>query len=414
MLPARWNPNAAQAQWIITDYDRLQIDDEAEGRVFDPDATTKNSLSEGFRAFVRETEQEDPPDPMPSRNRIDEDDDELRVFTDGSCIHNGTTIARVGAGIWYGADDPRNKALRLPMDMENSNNTAEAIAILEAVHDADPGITLKILTDSQLVMRELTTLLAKHEDEGWLKTENRDVIKTTVEALRRRSGLTILQKVKGHAGVEGNKGADALANEGARKEDPDENHICSRWQLTHSGLKLSKATQKLIYHAIMETKTPPKRRTADTNIEAIREAIHERNETESPTDKRIWTSLKDPAMTKETRSFFWRAIQGTYKIGNYWERIPAYERRGVCPTCGDTETMHHILTDCSASGQDVIWEKVGRLYRVRGLKWRKPSLGEILGCPLLTPEFESGPMTKEGRRMNTIIVTESARVIWKI
>lgn len=43
-----------------------------------------------------------------------------------------------------------------------------------------------------------------------------------VVVLRDRKGLTILEKVKGHSEVEGNKEADCLANEEAIKNTQDE------------------------------------------------------------------------------------------------------------------------------------------------------------------------------------------------
>ena len=38
-------------------------------------------------------------------------DVELIVYTDGSCVGNGTDDARAGSGIWYGSNDPRNVAM---------------------------------------------------------------------------------------------------------------------------------------------------------------------------------------------------------------------------------------------------------------------------------------------------------------
>ncbi|KAG6808204.1 hypothetical protein H0H92_005054, partial [Tricholoma furcatifolium] len=198
------------------DDDIMRIDEGAEGYVFDPDVTTKRSLSEGFRAFIQKEEIEEPPHPLPHRSQLDKNEQEIRVYTDGSCLNNGSTVARAGAGVWFGQDDKQNRAIRLPTHMENSNNSAEAIAIFEAVINTDPDLPLKILTDSKLTLKELTKLLSKHEDEGWTTTANKSIIKTTVEALRKRGGPTILQKVKGHAGIEGNEGADSLADDGAK------------------------------------------------------------------------------------------------------------------------------------------------------------------------------------------------------
>ncbi|KAF6759304.1 hypothetical protein DFP72DRAFT_784768, partial [Ephemerocybe angulata] len=55
------------------------------------------------------------------------DTNEVTVYTDGSCTLNGTASARAGSGIWYGQDDARNTALRIPGDMA-SNNVGELVA----------------------------------------------------------------------------------------------------------------------------------------------------------------------------------------------------------------------------------------------------------------------------------------------
>ena len=36
---------------------------------------------------------------------------ELMVYTDGSCVNNGTEEARAGSGIWYGNNNPRNTTI---------------------------------------------------------------------------------------------------------------------------------------------------------------------------------------------------------------------------------------------------------------------------------------------------------------
>lgn len=40
----------------------------------------------------------------------------------------------------------------------------------------------------------------------------------------------------------------------------------------------------------------------------------------------------------------------------YWDNIQGYEPRGVCAHCGTTESMGHILLECSCPGQVKIWE----------------------------------------------------------
>ncbi|KAF9783300.1 hypothetical protein BJ322DRAFT_1069957 [Thelephora terrestris] len=53
---------------------------------------------------------------------------ELVVYTDGSCINNGTDDAIAGSGVWYGPQDTRNLAIRVP-GKKQSNQVGELLAI---------------------------------------------------------------------------------------------------------------------------------------------------------------------------------------------------------------------------------------------------------------------------------------------
>ncbi|KAG6825175.1 hypothetical protein H0H92_004465 [Tricholoma furcatifolium] len=304
---------------------------------------------------------------------------ETLAYTDGSCIRNGSMDAIAGAGVWFGEDDEQNIAARLPMTLENSNNAGEAVAVLLAIRKARPEVTLRILTDSKITMDELTILLRKHEDRGWLDIANKNIVKTIVDCLRQRSGPAVFRKVKGHSNLEGNEGADRLAKEGAEKPAPDEMEIPNKWKLVHSGAKLNKATQKLLYATIISKAEAPRRLSTLRNLEAVREAVADNTGDDTPSDKRIWSSLKTPTITKETRAFLWKTLQGAYKLGTFWERIPDYEHRANCPSCGSTETMYHILLECEASGQEYVWRRVASLLNVRGIKWTPPHTGQHSG-----------------------------------
>ncbi|KAM6499940.1 hypothetical protein JOM56_005448, partial [Amanita muscaria] len=97
---------------------------------FNPDITTR-TLNEAFRVFV-------PTDPVLPIQQFrlpapPYPPGYTRVFTDGSYSFNSDGNATAGSGIWYGANDPRNAAIKVPTDLLPSNNVAELVAILAAV-----------------------------------------------------------------------------------------------------------------------------------------------------------------------------------------------------------------------------------------------------------------------------------------
>ncbi|KAN0104009.1 hypothetical protein V8E52_011410, partial [Russula decolorans] len=81
---------------------------------FDPSITTKNDLTECFRIFTNPNV----PSKQPAKRRIDPGANlrhqTVSVFTDGACLNNGKSNARSGSGIWFGPNDQRNKAIKIP------------------------------------------------------------------------------------------------------------------------------------------------------------------------------------------------------------------------------------------------------------------------------------------------------------
>ncbi|KIJ33602.1 hypothetical protein M422DRAFT_183027 [Sphaerobolus stellatus SS14] len=75
--------------------------------------------------------------------------------------------------------------------------------------------------------------------------------------------------------------------------------------------------------------------------------------------------------------------------------------------------MDHILTECDVSGQNIIWKMAENLWSHTGKPWTKPSLGLIVGCGLHMYTKENGRVDNGLSRLYTIIMSESAHLIWK-
>jgi ribonuclease HI len=170
----------------------------------------------------------------------------VTVYTDGSCSQTRQTNARAGSGIWFGRDDMRNRAIRLP-GMIQTNQRAELYAVLHLIKTTPTNIPLLIKSDSYYVIKALTKHLKNMEDKGWLTTANGDLIRTTVAWLRSRQSPTALQWVKGHNNEEGNEEADRLAAEGAMHPPINHLELAAPSGFVYSGSKLSALTQKDIY-----------------------------------------------------------------------------------------------------------------------------------------------------------------------
>ena len=412
MLPPRWDPRGVHPE----DYENLHagIEPAPEGAVwFDRRVTTKGHLGNAFRIFTG-------PEPV-CNERLDmrtlATDPLLTVATDGSCIRNGETDAVAGAGVYVADNHPMNRSLRLPETLHQSNQTGEMVATLIATTLAPEHAPLLELTDSKTVMDGATKLRQRHEDEGYITQGNAHLSRAIVAGLRQRRAPTAFKWVKGHSGHPMNEAADSLAGNATGKERPDDLAIVTPRELTLTGAKLPCITQKLAYRAIRSIKERSlvKRPRTETNLQNIASELTENFSVSQPSST-IWNALKSQHMTREASYFYWMAIHDAYMIGNQWLRpkMPdELKERAMCRTCGNVESMDHVLFRCDAPGQQLVWKLLEDLWSHTGLPWHEPGWGALgAGCAVI--KTEEGLRRPESEALWTILCSEAAHLVWKL
>ncbi|KAG5791282.1 hypothetical protein H9Q69_009676 [Fusarium xylarioides] len=148
----------------------------------------------------------------------------LKIWTDGSSLANGQAGSCAGLGVYFGPNDERNLAERLPGEPQ-TNQRAELMAILRALEIAPSTQDVEIVSDSQYSIKCVTQWGLGWEQNGWRnaaggEVKNQDLVRGVLARIRERDAArskTSFQWVKGHASDIGNHRADGLANEGARK-----------------------------------------------------------------------------------------------------------------------------------------------------------------------------------------------------
>ncbi|KAI1784287.1 hypothetical protein LXA43DRAFT_1124046 [Ganoderma leucocontextum] len=267
-------------------------------------------------------------------------------------------------------------------------------------------------------MHSLTKWRSKHEDTGYILQKNAELTKVTLATLRARRAHTLFKWVEGHSGHPGNEAADVLAGIGAEKDAPDEIRLDVDGAFTISGAKLAAMTQKLAYRAIRNRKatTIEQRPRAVANINRIVEEfrtafdIHLR-------DEAVWMSLTSRNISRECRQFMWMTIHDGYMVGSHWLRPKMSEElqaRAECKICGGTESMHHILFECRATGREVIWGLLKQTWALTGRPWKEPSWGTALGAACVVLKSDSDARLHAAEQLWTILWTESLYLIWKL
>ncbi|EAU86973.2 hypothetical protein CC1G_08444 [Coprinopsis cinerea okayama7 len=179
------------------------------------------------------------------------------------------------------------------------------------------------------------------------------------------------------------------------------------------GIKLLEASQSLLYKAIRLRKDPPRRSRTHRNLDLIANTIEELNG-EKPKEEAIWASTRRGTdIRKPIKTFIWKCIHEAHKVGRYWEHTDVADTYMPCSHCDvDVESMHHIMFECTATGQTTVWEEVDKLWQATGLDKPHISLALIMGVNLVTIRSEDGTAAPGATRLFRILVSEAAYLIW--
>lgn len=146
----------------------------------------------------------------------------INVYIDGACSNNGKPNALAGYGVFFSDDDPRNESQRVIG--KQSNNTGELTAFIRSLEILDSeiqkNITIHLYTDSEYVVKCVTTYGKKLQNNDWKTANNKtppniELIKKAF-SLFQKSKSVKLHHIEAHTGKEdihsiGNAKADKLA-----------------------------------------------------------------------------------------------------------------------------------------------------------------------------------------------------------
>jgi len=291
--------------------------------IFDLMITCKDSLAECFRIF---TDPEKSSTNMTRRYRHRGPTpccEEITIYTDGTCMNNGKKNAQCSSRVWFGHKDPRNKAVRIP-GKSQSNQVAKIATIIIALESVPPYQLIKIITDSKYVIEGLTNHLETWEDDGWIGIKNTTLFKKATYLMRHQSAKTTMKWVKGHDRVQGNKGSDALAKQGANKQTPDTLNLEIPPEFDVQGAKLPTLIQVTAYKGILEQRESEQCKTTKKNMKLTHTAI-KRITGKAETDAAIWLNMQKKAIRLIIQQFIYKTIHRTHLVGKYWRNIDSYE-----------------------------------------------------------------------------------------
>jgi ribonuclease HI len=138
------------------------------------------------------------------------------VYTDGSCLGNGSADPVAGLGVYFGPESRHNVSELLHSPYSPSNNAAEVLAVLRAVEvcKSFSHTFVEIRTDSKFLISCMVRHLPLWRQNGWMTTSKKPVRnRLELQALDDALDGFVVQftHVKGHGSDVGNEKADFLA-----------------------------------------------------------------------------------------------------------------------------------------------------------------------------------------------------------
>jgi ribonuclease HI len=141
----------------------------------------------------------------------------VTLYTDGSCEGNP------GPGGYAAIVDVGGKRRELSgADPKTTNNRMELSAVIAGLRSLDEPSMVKVVTDSQYVVKGMTEWIHAWRRKGWRSSsgsavKNRDLWEE-LDALARKHRVR-WEWIRGHNGHPENERADALAREAIRSLD---------------------------------------------------------------------------------------------------------------------------------------------------------------------------------------------------
>ncbi|KAH9922128.1 uncharacterized protein B0H18DRAFT_1121140 [Fomitopsis serialis] len=381
---------------------RLERNEEAEldkgdVLVFNPSVTSNGGLSEAFRIFVNPSTLTKPP---AIRRRpgvpVPEESTTVMLFqptTDpvGPDVATNDDEHNTFAA-FFGPHDRRN-GLVTPTNNPDMEVTEPGVlsAAMYASEQTPLDAPLHFLSTNNILSNLIFDSTPLWEAKGWIGVPLAQFVKPFMNRLRQRAR----QDASGPSPQTFHK-----ANPPARVIDP-------RFELT--GAKLSSLTQALAYRGIIEQHKAPQRRQTEENLAAAK--THMQTPQMRST---IWMSTRHKDFSRPFAVFLWKIMHGGLKCGAYWNRIQGYEDRAMCSHCGAIESIQHILFECEAAGQSLIWSLVRTIWEKKGIKWPSLSATDILTLGLTTWVDQKGRVRQGATRLWRVLISEAVHLIWKL
>ncbi|EAU80349.2 hypothetical protein CC1G_12782 [Coprinopsis cinerea okayama7 len=257
----------------------------------------------------------------------------------------------------------------------------EILAIREQI-EAKGEITIR--TQNKRIIEVLTDKLEEIEDSDWVDMENVREWKSLVSTIRRKGNAVhfewITKDTRTHL--------DEIAKREMERED----------------LPVREPNHKT-YNREREQKERTRR---EKETEGTRREMG----WDKSSERTIRTSLWKGPFTNKHSDFIWKIRNDRVKCGKFFLHMPGWEDKAYC-TCGDIESVEHIVLKCRDNRCEEAWNMAGQLWeRAHGKEnFKKPTIATIEAIPVVTIK-KDGKESKEMTEMYKVLIMETVWALW--
>ncbi|KAI6139648.1 hypothetical protein BKA82DRAFT_3988152 [Pisolithus tinctorius] len=279
---------------------------------------------------------------------------------------------------------------------------------------------VKILATSRELVEGITKKLQAWEDRDWLDVPHSKLWKELAYLTRRRGNKTTfryLNNKKDETKQMHNKLTKLLKTEKPTTEVPWHPKIIIPPEFQIEGARLNKLTQHTAYQLINKTyyKDPSERLTTNQNIQRIKLWYENQEQKRKVTNKQIWQSKKQPWIPKKIQDFLWKLTHNAIKCGTFFRNIPNLQEKQYC-SCGEIETIEHILLKCSENKIPQLWTEITQLLSKIDptTTWPIPTIEAIQTPNLIKLKQQKSDKRNTNKQiLYQIMMVETSWLVWK-
>ncbi|KAJ6566593.1 hypothetical protein B0H19DRAFT_1066884 [Mycena capillaripes] len=191
ILP-KWDPQTPDT------YKVFEQAGDSESSVTFQDFDQIQTLAERFRIFTKQDKDHNdlPVANAPALAHQAPDRRPVTVYGGTASQRGGDADAKAGIGIFYSENDPRNLAIKIPDEIDQSISAAEIAAAIIAARGTDPNTPL-MMESNRNVLLKCIGKCPIWEDNGWVNIRNGGELQALLSILRARQASATFTESKG-------------------------------------------------------------------------------------------------------------------------------------------------------------------------------------------------------------------------